>query len=97
MNEETGVLQTATSPDGLKRWHLVRRPDGLYSYDEDTFYKDEYWAGEDRSEHDVGVIEYWTPTHFSGLFDTLEAARADAVGSLPWLRDTLTDLKPNGE
>ena len=85
MSDEAKIVDAVCSVDGLRRWELIRRPDGLYSYNEDTFYREKYWAGEDRSEHDTGTIEYWAPTNFSGLFDTVEAARQDALGCLPWL------------
>jgi hypothetical protein len=31
-------------------------------------------------------MEYWTPSHFSGLFETAAEAKADALGQLPWLK-----------
>ncbi len=84
MDAEPDVLETATSLDGTKRWHLLRRSDGLFAYDEDTFFS------EDLSEFGGGLEEYWTPTHFSGLFDTADAARNDALGQLPWLQAALS-------
>ncbi len=33
------------------------------------------------------MLEYWSPTHFSGLFDTSEAAPRDALEQLPWLAE----------
>lgn len=46
---------------------------------------------DDEREFGGGIYEYWTPTHFSGLFDTAAAAKADALGQLPWLRETTNE------
>jgi hypothetical protein len=75
------ILESGASADGLKRWELVRRDDGFFLYSEDRF------VSEDLREFGGRIERYWTPTHCSGLFDTAEATRADAVGQLPWLRD----------
>lgn len=83
MDVEPVLLETAVSVDGQRRWHLLQRADGFVIYDEDTF------NIEDLGEFDGGVLEYWSPTHFSGLFDTVSEARADALGTLPWLKEAL--------
>ena len=75
MDAEPVIIQTAVSTDGKKRWHLLQRSDGFVTYDEDTFFT------EDLSEFDAGIMEYWSPTRFSGLFDTVVEARTDALGS----------------
>jgi hypothetical protein len=75
------ILEAATSIDGTKRWELVRREDGFFVYSEDSFLSD------DLREFGGGIEEYWSPTYFSGLFDTAEAAKVDALGTLPWLRE----------
>ncbi|MEO8454782.1 MAG: hypothetical protein ABI454_06455 [Sphingomicrobium sp.] len=80
MSSETKTVEAATSADGLRRWELVHRSDGFFLYSEDSF------ISEDLTEFGGGIMEYWTPTHFSGLFQTAEEARADAVGQLPWLK-----------
>ena len=72
------TIESAISVDGTKRWKLIRRQDGFFVYFEDTF------VTEDLREFGGGMIEGWTPTHFSGLFDTAEAAKSDALGELPW-------------
>ena len=81
MTLETAIVEAATSRDGTKRWKLVRRTDGFFDYSEDTF------LSEDLREFGGGVEEYWSPTHFSGLFDSAKTAKADAIGQLPWLKD----------
>ncbi|HEX8443878.1 MAG TPA: hypothetical protein VF631_09555 [Allosphingosinicella sp.] len=83
MDSEPDILETAASLDGTKRWHLLRRDDGFFVYDEDSFFS------EDLSDFGGGLMEYWTPTHFSGIFDTPEAARRDALGQIAWLREVL--------
>lgn len=83
MDDDPVLLETAVSVDGKRRWHLLQRANGFAIYNEDTFYI------EDLSEFDGGVLEYWSPTHFSGLFDTVAEARKDALGTLPWLKEAL--------
>ena len=86
MDAESAVIEMAVSEDGKKRWHLLQRSDGFLTYNEDTFFT------EDLSDFDAGIMEYWTPTHFSGLFDTAEAARTDALVTLKWLRSALSTV-----
>jgi hypothetical protein len=78
-------IQDFTSADGKKRCAIVQRSDGFFLYSEETFVTD------DEREFGGGIYEYWTPTHFSGLFDTAAAAKADALGQLPWLRETTNE------
>lgn len=78
--ESDVILDADTSADGTKRWELVRRRDGFFVYSEDSL------ASDDLREFGGDIIEYWSPTLFSGLFETAEEARADALGNLPWLR-----------
>lgn len=80
MTVEPMIVETATSKDDRKAWALERREDGLFVYSEMTLFSVELGSGE--------LEEYWSPSHFSGLFDTAEAAKADALGTLPWLRET---------
>lgn len=96
MSDNPEVVEAAESEDGSKRWQLLRRPNGLYAYEEKTLEKEVYWVDDDGGEREVAAAAYWAPTHVSGLFDTSDAARADAFGTLPWLRVTLAYLKTNG-
>ncbi len=80
MTTERETIEAATSADGTKRWVLERRADGFFVYSEDTFFS------EDLGEFGGGIEQYWSPTHFSGLFNTAEEAKVDAVGQLPWLK-----------
>lgn len=76
MPSETIILEAAESVDGTKRWELVRRADGLFSYSEDNYV--------DLGEDGGGIDGYWTRSHF-GLFDSAGAARHNAQKTLPWL------------
>ncbi len=80
MTAEPMIVEAATSADRTKRWELVRREDEFFVYSEDTY------SSEDLREFGSGIEEYWSPTHLSGLFDTAEAAKAYALGTLPWLK-----------
>ena len=91
MGDEPDIVDAAVSPDGLKRWKLLRRSDGLYRYEEFTFSTETYWTGEDCNEADAEVIEYWAPTQCSGLFDDPDTAREDAFGEIPWLHGAQED------
>ncbi len=94
MSDYLETVETAVSPDGSKRWRLLRRRDGFYTYEEETYEKAVYWVEEDGSEKDVAAPAYWKPTLFSGLFDSDEGARMDALGTLHWLRD-ITQMNGN--
>jgi hypothetical protein len=74
------VIEARTSADGTRRWELVRRSDGFFVYSEDSL------ASDDLREFGGDIIEYWSPTFDSGLFERAEEARADALGNLPWLK-----------
>lgn len=74
------VIEASVSGDGTKRWELMCRGDGFFVYSEDSFFS------EDLREFGADIEEYWSPTHFSGLFETAEEAKADALGQLPWLK-----------
>jgi len=84
MDAEPVIIQTAVSTDGKKRWHLLQRSDGFVTYDEDTLFT------QDLSEFDAGIREYWSPTLFSGLFDTAVEARTNALSTLIWLKEVLS-------
>ncbi|MEA1013707.1 hypothetical protein [Sphingosinicella sp. LY1275] len=78
------IIEADVSVDGTKRWELVHRGDGFFVYSEDSF------RSEDLREFGAGIEEYWSPTHFSGLFETAEEAKADALRQLPWLKQVKT-------
>lgn len=75
---EPVTLETAAGADGTKRCWFIRRPDGFFSYSEETLVD----LGEDGDGR-----PYWEPTHVSGLFDTAEAAKVDATATLGWLEE----------
>lgn len=81
MDTERETIEVVTSSDGAKRWRLERREDGFFVYTEDTFFS------EDLREFGPGIREYWSPTGFSGIFNTAEEAKVDALGQLPWLKN----------
>jgi hypothetical protein len=91
MGDEPDIVDAAVSLDGLKRWRLLRRSDGLYAYEEFTFSVERYWTGEERNEADAEVIEYWASTYCSGLFDDPNVAWNDAFGEIPWLHGAKED------
>ena len=84
MGERRARIEFLTSADGKKRCEVVQRPDGFFVYVEETFFT------EDEREFGGSIYDYWSPTHFSGLFNSLEDAKADAVGQFPWLRDAIS-------
>jgi len=71
------------TPDGKRKLDIYHRPDGLYSFEESVV---EVEIAPDPDFDPEGTI-YWLCTHMSGLFESLEAADAEAKASLPWLRD----------
>jgi hypothetical protein len=79
------IIEAAESEDGLKRWQLLHPPHGFYLYEEKTFEEALRDLNDDGSEGSVIVDAYWASTYVSGLFNSREAARADAVAALPWL------------
>ncbi len=78
MAVEPVTLETAASADGTKRCWFIRRPDGLFSYSEETLVD----LGEDGDGR-----PYWDQTNGSGLFDTAEAAKEDATATLGWIEE----------
>ena len=83
MKDEPDVVETATSFDGWKRWHLSRRKDGFFTYEEESFFR------EDLGEFG-GLAEYWNVTYSSGLFDTEDAARREALVHIAWLKEAIS-------
>jgi len=74
------IVETIVGAGGTKRFELVRRGDGFFAYSEDSF------LSEDLREFGGGTEEYWSPTHFSGLFERADEAMSDALAKLPWLK-----------
>ncbi|MBY9062501.1 hypothetical protein K7957_06110 [Sphingomonas yunnanensis] len=90
MSDGEIVVVTAEGDSGFKRWRLLLRPHGFFLFEEVTL-QDEIYRVNHGGKEEVTVAEaYWMPTHVSGLFKTREAARQDALASLPWLREALT-------
>ncbi|WP_242154902.1 hypothetical protein [Sphingomonas sp. BAUL-RG-20F-R05-02] len=78
-------IDVVLSPEGSKRWVLLRRPDGLHSYSEHSLEDAIYWVDEDGGERDVAAPERWTRTYQSGLFDSEDVARSNSFDRIPWL------------
>lgn len=72
------LIKTITSADGKNRIDIERSETGLYRY---VTFDDRY-----RHDPDFQVPPFWTLDAFSGLYESAEAAEADARGDLPWLR-----------
>jgi hypothetical protein len=70
------VLESAVSIDAACRWVLHRRADGRFDYAE-------YRYVDLRPDGDVDG--YWTENYTSGLFETAQAARDDALKAISWL------------
>lgn len=64
------VVQTVT-----KRLILIGEMNGMWRFVEDSHYDGDEYTG-----------PYFAPTHFSGLYETADAAERDARAMLPWLR-----------
>jgi hypothetical protein len=78
--DERTALGSLKSADGTREVTFYRRSDGHFEYVEDAFFSD------DCTEFGGGVIEYWTPVHSSGIFETEQLARDAAAGELPWVK-----------
>jgi hypothetical protein len=96
MGDYSTVIEASEGGEGLKRWRLLRRPHGLYLYEEWTWQTEICLMDEDGNEGTVVAEGYWEPTHVSGLFDTSMAARENAISALPWLRSALSADKRSG-
>jgi hypothetical protein len=70
------AIETAASIDAASRWVLRQRPDDRFEYAEYRYV--------DLSP-DGQVEGYWKCSHKSGLFETAQAARADALDAISWL------------
>lgn len=91
MSDNQIVIETAKGGDGSKQWTLLRRPHGFYLFEEMTLQDAIYLLDDDGNEGAVVAEAYWMPTHVSGLFESKEAAREDALTTLPWLRDAIAN------
>ena len=76
MDFEPETLETASSVDAACRWVLRQRPDGRFEYEEYRFVD---------LRPDGQVEGYWERSYASGLFDTAQAARANALDTISWL------------
>ncbi|MHA6724299.1 hypothetical protein [Sphingomonas sp. RS2018] len=85
MDDLSERIDVVPSPEGSKRWVLLRRADGLHSYSEHSLEDAIYWVDEDGGERDVAAPKRWTQTYQSGLFDSEELARSDSFDRIPWL------------
>lgn len=73
------TIKTLTSGDGKYSLDIERDEAGLYRY---VTFSDRY-----RTDADFQNPPYWTIEGFSGLYETAEAAEADARAQLTWLRE----------
>jgi hypothetical protein len=76
MADDHESVETAASVDAACRWVLRHRADGRYDYVEYRYVD---------LRPDGQVEGYWQRSYTSGLFDTPEAARADALDAVSWL------------
>jgi hypothetical protein len=67
-------IKTIEHPEGKARIFIVARDDGLFRYEGEV----EQW--------DQFSGFYWAPRYGSGLYETPEAAEADARNEVPWLK-----------
>jgi len=73
------TVKIITSRDGKHRIDIERSETGLYRH---ITFSDRYRANEDFHNP-----PYWTIEAFSGLYETAEAAEADARAEFAWLRE----------
>ncbi|KQO52365.1 hypothetical protein ASF08_20810 [Methylobacterium sp. Leaf85] len=74
------IAQQFARDDGRSRLTIHQRQDGLFFYTEDSFY--------DGWDNAPAMWREGYPP--SGLFATVEDARAEATAVIPWLRATHT-------
>ena len=73
------MVKTIISRDGKHRIDIRLSTAGQYRY---TTFSDRY-----RADEDFHNPPYWAIESFSGLYETAEAAEADARAEFAWLRD----------
>jgi hypothetical protein len=85
------VLKSFTSVDGKQRVHIVRRPDGAFSFlrqfqvdpNRDR-YSDAQWQRPFERERG------WGPPSFSiGIYDSAETAEWEALCKVEWMAEIL--------
>jgi len=76
MASDGEIVETASSADAACRWVLRRRTDAHFEYEEFRYVD---------LRPDGQVEGYWKRSYTSGLFDTAEAARANALERISWL------------
>ncbi len=62
------------APDGKRYVEFLERDDRMFVFEKSSLQRNQEY-------------EFWAPTHCSGLYASLEAARLDAQRELPWLRN----------
>ena len=72
---DTTILQVQ-SRDGQQKLEIVLLSNGMYQFTEWTKQAGDEYTG-----------PYTSVTHISGLYESKDAAEADARQMLPWLRD----------
>ena len=71
-------VKQIVSNDGKHRLDIDVNDSGLYRY---VTFDDRY-----RNDPDFQVPPEWTIGEFSGLYETIDAAEADAMAKFAWLR-----------
>jgi len=72
------ALRQIRNHDGLRAMFIVRSAGG-FRFVEETY---------SHEKDDVVDLWYWEPTHESGIYATQQEALADAIKTLPWLRNS---------
>jgi hypothetical protein len=72
-------VESFTSQDGRRQLGIFKRNDGLYEFRSEELVHDEFEGA------------WWKPTIHSGLYDTLENARHDALSRAPWIADAASE------
>jgi hypothetical protein len=73
MKETTRLV----AENATKRLTLLGETNGMWRYVEDSHHEGDEYTG-----------PYFAPTHFSGLYESADAAERDARATLPWLKDS---------
>jgi hypothetical protein len=68
------IIKTFRSTDGRALLHILKRADGLYSF-------------EGKTETEIDGFVGWIPSDISGLYGTADEADRDARATVVWLRD----------
>jgi hypothetical protein len=80
---ERQILKKFHSADGKRSAELVMRDDGLFCFVE-------HCEDIEDMRHlgaDSGILTYWRPSYFSGIYQTLDSAEKDMRNILPWMRE----------